>query len=204
MSLRTRMLLAFGVAVLVPLALLALGLRHEMINRISDEYQIRVNTVAEVIREDLQREKRRDQRPTRFFKESARERQPFPAGGVAGVESERQYLLDYAGSAMRLTGLSMCRFRIMMGASSAPAISGTNTDSAEPAMTKVLTDVPDGVALFTDVDAGARVPLASARRVLSHRGPDVYARHQGRQSIQGAGRRLERRHAHQVRRSEGG
>ena len=56
MSLRTRMLLAFGVVVVIPFALLAFGLRQEMTRRLTSEYQLRVDAVVEVIREDLDRE----------------------------------------------------------------------------------------------------------------------------------------------------
>jgi hypothetical protein len=42
------MLLAFGVVVLIPLALLAFGLRQGMTKRLSEEYQTRVETVAKV------------------------------------------------------------------------------------------------------------------------------------------------------------
>ena len=53
MSLRTRLLLAFAAIVLIPMALLAFGLRQEMNRRLSEEYQLRVDRVVEVIREDL-------------------------------------------------------------------------------------------------------------------------------------------------------
>jgi hypothetical protein len=56
MSLRTRLLLAFTAVVLVPIALLAVGVRQEMGRRLSVEYQRRVDGVVEVIREDLARE----------------------------------------------------------------------------------------------------------------------------------------------------
>src|SRR6185436_13277407 len=56
MSLRTRLLLAFAAVVLIPIVLLAFGLRQEMTRRLSDEYQVRVDRVVEVIREDLARE----------------------------------------------------------------------------------------------------------------------------------------------------
>ena len=56
MSLRTRLLLAFAAVVLIPIALLAFGLRQEMSRRLSAEYQRRVDGVVEVIREDLARE----------------------------------------------------------------------------------------------------------------------------------------------------
>ena len=56
MSLRSRLLLAFAAVVLIPVALLAFGLRQEMTRRLSEEYQLRVDRVVEVIREDLVRE----------------------------------------------------------------------------------------------------------------------------------------------------
>ena len=56
MSLRTRLLLAFAAVILIPIALLAFGLRQEMTRRLSGEYQLRVDTVVDVIREDLDRE----------------------------------------------------------------------------------------------------------------------------------------------------
>ena len=51
MSLRTRLLLAFAATVLIPMALLAFGLRQEMNRRLSEEYQLRVDRVVDVIRE---------------------------------------------------------------------------------------------------------------------------------------------------------
>ncbi len=50
MSLRTRLLLAFAAVVLVPVALLAFGLRQEMTGRLSEEYHFRVDRVVEVPR----------------------------------------------------------------------------------------------------------------------------------------------------------
>ena len=56
MSLRTRLILAFAAVVVIPVALLAFGLRGEMNRRLSEEYQRRVDRVVEVIREDLAHE----------------------------------------------------------------------------------------------------------------------------------------------------
>jgi hypothetical protein len=53
MSLRTRLLVAFAAVVLSALALLVFGLRQEMVRRLSHEYQLRVDQVVDVIREDL-------------------------------------------------------------------------------------------------------------------------------------------------------
>src|SRR6185436_17292338 len=56
MSLRTRLLLAFAAVVLVAIPLPVVGLRQEVAKRLSHEYQLRVDQVVDIIREDLARE----------------------------------------------------------------------------------------------------------------------------------------------------
>jgi signal transduction histidine kinase len=106
-SLRTRLLLAFAAIVLIPMALLAFGVRQEMSRRLSAEYQQRVDTVVEIIREDLDRESGAIAARLSSLEAALQNDNQFRVAAVAGVETEREYLLDYAGTAMRLTGLSM-------------------------------------------------------------------------------------------------
>ena len=107
MSLRTRLLLAFAAIVLIPMALLAFGVRQEMSRRLSAEYQQRVDNVVEIIREDLDRESAAIASRLSSLESALQSDNQFRLAAVAGVETEREYLLDYAGAAMRLTGLSM-------------------------------------------------------------------------------------------------
>src|SRR5688500_11147925 len=111
MSLRTRLLLAFAAVVLIPMALLAFGLRQEMSRRLSEEYQLRVDRVVEVIREDLSRESAGIAERLASLESALVTDNRFRLAAVAGIESERDYLLDYAGTAMRLTGLSMLQIQ---------------------------------------------------------------------------------------------
>jgi signal transduction histidine kinase len=111
MSLRTRLLLAFAAVVLIPIALLAFGLRQEMARRLSEEYQLRVDRVVEVIREDLTRESAGIADRLASLERALLDDNRFRLAAVAGVEYERDYLLDYAGTAMRLTGLSMLQIQ---------------------------------------------------------------------------------------------
>src|SRR4051794_6097511 len=111
MSLRTRLLLAFAAVVLIPIALLAFGLRQEMTRRLSEEYQVRVDLVVEVIREDLARESAGISERLASLERAILNDNRFRLAAVGGVESERDYLLDYAGTAMRLTGLSMLQIQ---------------------------------------------------------------------------------------------
>ena len=111
MTLRTRLLLAFAAVVLIPIALLALGLRQEMTRRLSNEYQLRVDTVVQVIREDLDRESAAIDDRLASLENALLNDNRFRSAVVAGLESEREYVLDYAGTAMRLTGLSMLQIQ---------------------------------------------------------------------------------------------
>src|SRR5688572_27188848 len=111
MSLRTRLVLAFAAVVLIAIALLVFGLRREMGRRLSHEYQLRVDQVVEVIREDLARESAGIADRLASLESALLSDNRFRLAAVAGVESERTYLLDYAGSAMRLTGLSMLQIQ---------------------------------------------------------------------------------------------
>jgi signal transduction histidine kinase len=111
MSLRTRLLLAFAAIVVLPIALLAFGLRQEMNRRLSAEYQLRVDRVVEVIREDLARESAGVAERLQSLESALLSDNRFRSAAVAGLESERAYLLDYAGTARRLTGLSMLQIQ---------------------------------------------------------------------------------------------
>ena len=111
MTLRTRLLLAFAAVVLIPIALLAFGLRQEMSRRLANEYQLRVDAVVEVIREDLNRESAAITDRLASLEDALLNDNRFRSAAVAGIESEREYLLDYAGTAMRLTGLSMLQIQ---------------------------------------------------------------------------------------------
>jgi signal transduction histidine kinase len=110
MTLRTRLLLAFAIVVVIPIALLAFGLRQEMVRRLSQEYQRRVDAVVDIIREDLARESTGIAERLASLKSALVNDNRFRAG-LAGVETDREYLLDYAGTAMRLTGLSLLQIQ---------------------------------------------------------------------------------------------
>ncbi|HEX4998286.1 MAG TPA: HAMP domain-containing protein, partial [Terriglobia bacterium] len=162
MSLRSRMLLAFGVVVLIPLVLMSFGLRQEVTRRLSEEYQARVDTVVEVIRQDLLRESDGVSERLSSLKSALLTDNRFRLAAVAGAESERNYLLDYAGSAMRLTGLAMFEIHDGDGRIISSGHFRNEHGRLEPALAPDLAASRDGVALVT-----ARAPegefLALAR-----------------------------------------
>ena len=109
MSLRTRLLSAFGVVVLIPLLVFGLGIRREMAGRVTGEYQRRVDALVGVINADVAREDDRIASRLAALRGSLRDDNTFYAAVVHG--QDRGYVLDYAGTAMRLAGLDFLQFQ---------------------------------------------------------------------------------------------
>jgi signal transduction histidine kinase len=162
MSLRTRLLLAFAVVVLIPIALLAFGLRQEMTRRLSNEYQLRVDTVVDTIEEDLGRESAGIGDRLASLESALVNDNRFRLAAVAGIESEREYLLDYAGTAMRLTGLSMLQIHDGEGQIISSGHFRNEHGRIEPELTAALARAREGVALVT-MRGAEREFLALAR-----------------------------------------
>jgi signal transduction histidine kinase len=106
-SIRTRILLASTLVVLLPILILAIGIRREMSRRLTDQYTSRVESLSGVIKNDLEG-KSRDiaARLASLTKEVADDNR-FRLAAVEGIDAHRPYLLDYGRGAMQLSGLSM-------------------------------------------------------------------------------------------------
>jgi signal transduction histidine kinase len=153
MMLRTRMILAFGVVVLIPLALLAFGLRHEVTRRLTEEYQARVSFVGATIQEDLQRQSSDIDARLTSLKTAILNDNRFRAAAIGGVESERVYLIDYAESAMSLTGLSMLQIEDEDGRMVSSGRFRNEHGRVDPGLAEALSTAlkrgPNGIALMT-------------------------------------------------------
>ncbi len=103
MTFRTRLLAAFGVVVLVPLAVFGLGIRREMSRRLRAESQWRVTSLVGVIDADMTREGDGIAGRLAALKAALAADNRFRAAVLQGID--RVYVLDYAGDAMRLAGL---------------------------------------------------------------------------------------------------
>ena len=103
MTFRSRLLTAFGVVVLVPLLVFGLGIRREMARRVTGEYERRVSTLVSVINADLGRETDRIAGRLSAMKTALEDDYRFRGFAVRG--ENREYVLEYAGAAMRLAGL---------------------------------------------------------------------------------------------------
>lgn len=109
MKFRTRLLIAFGVVVLIPLLVFGLGIRREMAKRVTDEYERRVIALVGVINSDIAREDDRIRARLAALKSSLADDNRFR--GVVLRGEDRGYALDYAGSAMRVAGLDFLQIQ---------------------------------------------------------------------------------------------
>src|SRR5687768_12505871 len=166
MSLRSRLLIAFAAVVLIPIALLAFGLRQEMTRRLAQEYQPRLDSVVDVIGEDLARESDGISQRLASLARALQDDTQFRLAAVAGVEVDRDYLLDYAGTAMRLTGLSMLQIHDGDGRIVSSGHFRNEHGRVEPGLASALLRAR-GLALMTTGDPdGEFLALARAKSLL--------------------------------------
>ena len=109
MKFRTRLLISFGVVVLIPLLVFGIGIRTAMTRRVSGEYQGRVNSLVDVIGTDLEREEERINSRLSAVKRNMVADNRLRAAVVRG--EDRGYILDYAGDAMRTAGLDFLQIQ---------------------------------------------------------------------------------------------
>ncbi len=110
MSFRTRLFLGILAGVLLPLGALAYGVRREMDQRLTAEYQERVESMAQIIEADLiQARTTINARLRALVTDLARDNRFRLA--VQGTPAYRQYLLNYAADAMSFSGLSMLQIQ---------------------------------------------------------------------------------------------
>jgi signal transduction histidine kinase len=109
MKFRTRLLIAFGVVVMIPLLVFGLGIRREMSKRVTAEYERRVGALVNVISADIARESDRIAARLAALKSSLANDNSFRGVVVRG--EDRAYALDYAGEAMRLAGLDFLQIQ---------------------------------------------------------------------------------------------
>ncbi len=107
MTFRARLLAAFTAATAIPLVLLGVGVRHQLRSRLELQYRRRVDAQVAVASEDLGRQSAAIADRLAALAHGVPDDDRFRLAAVRGVQDERPYLLDYAGRAMRLAGLSM-------------------------------------------------------------------------------------------------
>ncbi len=163
MTFRARLLLGFGAVVLVPLTVFGLRIRAVMANRLTAEYQQRVAALVSVIRADL------DRQSAGIALRLAALRDAIPRDNRfrTALGGERTYLLDYAGDAMQLAGLSLLQIQDESGRIVSSGHFRNEYDRSDPALPRLLATAPAGTALVEARTAAA--PFLALARVDSLR-----------------------------------
>ena len=109
MTIRARMSLAFALAALLPLGVLAHGVRREVTRRVTAQYERRVGALIDIVRQDLARESATIAARLEILAADLSSDDRFRLGAVRGDAAHRRYVLDWTGRAMEIAGLSMLR-----------------------------------------------------------------------------------------------
>jgi signal transduction histidine kinase len=167
MSFRTRLLLGILVAVLLPLGALAYGVRREMERRLTAEYEGRVGSMAEVIAADLARESGTVATRLRAMSADLARDNRFRLAALQGDASARRYLLDYAGDAMSVSGLSMLQIQDGAGRILSSGHFRNEFDQLQPELPRLLSATTDSMTLVRT--RTPEIPLVVLARVDSFR-----------------------------------
>jgi signal transduction histidine kinase len=146
-SFRTRLFLAILVAVGAPLGALAWGVSHELEQRLTAEYQQRVGSIASIIEAELARESGSvATRLAALSGELSRDNR-IRLAALQGDPRSRPYLLDYAGDAMRLAGLSVLQFQDSTGRILSSGQFRNQFDQLQPELPRLLSSIGDTLVL---------------------------------------------------------
>jgi signal transduction histidine kinase len=114
-SFRTRLFIALALAGVVPLGLLALGIRREVDRRLTAEYRARVDGAVRSVRADLNRESAAIQGRLGAFAAQLAADNRFREAVVAGDPAARSWTLDWGRSAIRQAGLAVLQLQDSSG-----------------------------------------------------------------------------------------
>ncbi len=164
MSFRVRLFLVFVIVILIPMLAFTWVVRDEVGDRLTAQYQAQVDLLVSVIEGDLEQQRETIARTLAILEAAVIDDNRFRRAAVDGVASERRYLLDYAGNAMPLAGLSMLQIQDSDGRILSSGHFRNEFDRLEPALPDLLPATPDEVALVqARTPEGPFVALATAR-----------------------------------------
>ena len=166
MSFRNRLFFALVVAVLLPLGGLAFGVRREMERRLTADYEGRVASTAAVVEANLARESGTvAARLGALGSDLARDNR-FRLAALQNQPGTRAYLLDYAGDAMRLSGLSLLQVQDSAGRILSSGHFRNEFDQIQPELPRLLAATGTMTLVRTRT---AEAPLLALARVDSFR-----------------------------------
>lgn len=115
MSFRSRLLIGFTIAAALPLGVLAFGVRGEVVERLTTEFEQRRETRVRAVANDIAQESADIARRLRALVEGLSEDDRFRQATLRGDPGARPYLLDFGTRAMAVTGLPMIQLQDSTG-----------------------------------------------------------------------------------------
>jgi signal transduction histidine kinase len=144
---RTRILLATAPVVLVPLIVFGLAVRLAVRHRLAAQYRARTTALVGQIGRDLERQGSMVATRLAHLRAAAVADNRLRQGAVQRDTGSRPYLLDYAGTAMRLAGLDMLQIQDDSGRITSSGHFRNEFDRLEPGLPLQLGRAPNGMAL---------------------------------------------------------
>ena len=147
MSFRTRLFLGILLGALLPLGALAYGVQHEMGRRLRAEYDRRGSAMADAVASDVNRNADLVRgRLAAMIAAMSRDNR-FRRAILQGERESRRYLLDYAGDAMNLSGLSMLQIQDSTGRILSSGHFRNEFDQLRPELPALLRSHPAALTL---------------------------------------------------------
>ncbi|HSA56247.1 MAG TPA: hypothetical protein VLE53_11130, partial [Gemmatimonadaceae bacterium] len=160
MTFRARLLLAFALATLVPLTLLAVGVRRQLSDRLVRQYERRVERQAQVAEQDLARQSAEIASRLATLAATASGDNRLRLAVLRGPAGDRGYLLDWATQAMRLTGLTMLQLQDEEGRIVSSGHFRNEFDRVEPEIPRVVGSASGPVLVRVRAPEGPFLGLA--------------------------------------------
>src|SRR5215831_16857707 len=165
MTFRSRLLIAFALATIVPLAMLGVGVRRQLTSRLVAQHQQRVEGMARVASQDVERESASIASRLSTLAGALRTDDRFRMAAVRGDASERTYLLDWAEQAMRTTGLDMLQLQDSAGRIVSSGHFRNEFDRLEPELPRALALAKTAVLVRARAPDGPFLALVRAESV---------------------------------------
>lgn len=148
MRFRVRLFLALFVLATIPLVLLAVGIRERLAARLAEDYEARVTALISAIRGEVSDEGRSIGTRLSALASSIAADNRFRLAAIEADPAERAYLLDYAGTAMRLAGLSILQIQDEDGRILSSGHFRNDYDRLQPKLPWRLAAMPEGIGLL--------------------------------------------------------
>jgi two-component system, NtrC family, nitrogen regulation sensor histidine kinase NtrY len=149
--------LAFLLLLLLPLGVLAIGVRGEMERRVTSEYRERVRSLAELVRLDLGREGDEIGRRLAALSRALGSDNRFRVAAVQEDPAARTWQLDWAAGARGPTGLEYLWLQDSAGRVLSSGHFRNEFDRVEPGLARVLGATGSGPALLRARTAGGEM-----------------------------------------------